>query len=36
VTVTVHARPWRHDKAGVRLMVRVSPKSAREGVEGLV
>ena len=36
MTVTAHARPWRHDKAGVRLLVRVSPKSMREGVEGLV
>jgi uncharacterized protein YggU (UPF0235/DUF167 family) len=34
--VTADARPWRRDKAGVRLLLRVSPKAAREGVEGIV
>ena len=29
-------RPWRRDKAGLRILVRVSPRSAREGVEGMV
>jgi uncharacterized protein len=28
--------PWRPVKAGVTLAVRVSPKSARDGVDGLV
>ncbi len=30
-----HAQLWRADRAGVRLLVRVTPKSAREGVDGL-
>jgi uncharacterized protein YggU (UPF0235/DUF167 family) len=27
---------WRPDRTGVKLLVRVTPKSAREGVDGLV
>jgi uncharacterized protein len=34
--VTADPRPWRRDKAGLRLQLRVTPKSAREGVEGIV
>jgi uncharacterized protein (TIGR00251 family) len=34
--VTAAQRPWRRDKAGLRLQLRVTPKSAREGVEGIV
>jgi uncharacterized protein len=30
------AQPWRADPAGVRLLVRVSPKSAREGIDAVV
>jgi uncharacterized protein YggU (UPF0235/DUF167 family) len=30
------AQPWRADPAGVRLLVRASPKSARQRVEGVV
>ncbi|TMJ72363.1 MAG: hypothetical protein E6G91_10750 [Alphaproteobacteria bacterium] len=30
------AQPWRADPAGVRLLVRVTPKSAREGIDGVV
>jgi len=30
------AQPWRADPAGVRLLVRVSPKSSREGIDGAV
>jgi uncharacterized protein (TIGR00251 family) len=29
-------RPWRSGTAGIRVLVRVSPKSTREGVEGIV
>jgi len=29
-------QPWRGSPAGIRVLVRVSPRSAREGVEGLV
>ena len=29
-------RPWRSGPAGIKVLVRVSPKSTREGVEGLV
>jgi uncharacterized protein YggU (UPF0235/DUF167 family) len=29
-------RSWRADPAGVRILVRVSPKSAREGIDGVV
>jgi uncharacterized protein YggU (UPF0235/DUF167 family) len=29
------AQVWRSDPAGVRLLVRVTPKSTREGVDGL-
>jgi uncharacterized protein len=29
-------RPWRSAKAGLLLTVRVSPKSARDGIDGLV
>jgi hypothetical protein len=32
----VQAHVWRADRSGVRLLVRVTPKSAREGVDGLV
>jgi uncharacterized protein len=30
------ARPWRADPAGLKVLVRVTPKSAREGIEGTV
>ena len=30
------AQPWRADPAGVRLLVRVSPKSSREGIDGVM
>jgi uncharacterized protein len=30
------AQPWRADPTGVRLLLRVSPKSAREGIDGVV
>jgi uncharacterized protein len=30
------AQPWRADPAGVRLLVRVTPKSTREGIDGVV
>jgi len=30
------AQPWREDRAGIRLLVRTSPKSAREAVAGMV
>ena len=30
------AQPWRADPAGVRLLVRVSPKSTREGIDGVM
>jgi uncharacterized protein YggU (UPF0235/DUF167 family) len=33
---SIDPRPWRRDKAGLRLLLRVSPKSTREGVEGIV
>ena len=29
-------RPWRSGTAGINVLVRVSPKSTREGVEGIV
>jgi uncharacterized protein (TIGR00251 family) len=29
------ARPWRGDRAGLLLDVRVSPKAARDGIDGL-
>ena len=29
-------RPWRSGPAGIKVLVRVSPKSTREGVEGMV
>jgi uncharacterized protein len=29
-------QPWRNSPAGIRVLVRVSPKSTREGVEGIV
>jgi len=29
-------RPWRSAPAGIELLVRVTPKSTREGVEGIV
>ncbi len=29
-------RPWRSGPAGIELLVRVSPKSTREGVDGIV
>jgi hypothetical protein len=29
-------RPWRSGTAGIKVLVRVSPKSTREGVEGMV
>jgi uncharacterized protein len=29
-------RPWRGGTAGIKVLVRVSPKSTREGVEGMV
>jgi uncharacterized protein YggU (UPF0235/DUF167 family) len=29
------AHPWRAEAAGIRLLVRVSPKASREGVDGV-
>ena len=29
-------QPWRDSPAGIRVLVRVSPRSAHEGVEGIV
>ena len=29
------ARPWRAGKSGLRLLARVTPRSAREGVDGV-
>jgi uncharacterized protein YggU (UPF0235/DUF167 family) len=29
-------RPWRIEAAGLRLLVRVTPRSARNGIEGIV
>jgi uncharacterized protein YggU (UPF0235/DUF167 family) len=34
--IPAQGQPWRADRAGVRLLVRVSPKSAREGIDGVV
>jgi uncharacterized protein len=28
--------PWRADPSGIRLVVRASPRSAREGIDGMV
>ena len=30
------AQPWRADPAGLRVLVRASPKSSREGIAGVV
>ncbi|HJU31828.1 MAG TPA: DUF167 family protein [Hyphomicrobiaceae bacterium] len=30
------ARPWHVEPAGLKVLVRVTPKSARDGVEGIV
>jgi uncharacterized protein YggU (UPF0235/DUF167 family) len=30
------AQPWRTDQSGISLLVRVTPKSAREGIDGVV
>jgi uncharacterized protein YggU (UPF0235/DUF167 family) len=31
-----YLQPWRAEPSGIRLVVRASPKSAREGIEGVV
>ncbi len=30
------AEPWRPERGGIRLLVRATPKAARDGVEGLI
>jgi len=32
----VAAQPWRAEPAGLRLLVRVSPKASREGIDGVM
>jgi uncharacterized protein YggU (UPF0235/DUF167 family) len=34
--VTPRSQPWRSGGAGIRVLVRVTPKSTREGVDGIV
>ena len=36
VTSRSDLQPWRAEPSGIRLIVRASPKSAREGIDGVV
>ena len=36
VTSRSDLQPWRAEPSGIRLVVRASPKSAREGIDGVV
>jgi uncharacterized protein len=35
-TAQLYGRPWRVASAGIKMLVRATPKSAREGVDGLI